>query len=58
MAKTYTCRDVGVDCDWRAHADTVEEMMNIISEHASTVHNMVAIPADLRDKVVAAIHDE
>jgi hypothetical protein len=22
MSKTYTCRDVGVDCDWNTSGDT------------------------------------
>jgi len=49
MAKTYTCRDVGVDCDWKVSGK---------DEHARTVHKMDPIPADLERKVRAAIRDQ
>lgn len=35
MAKTYTCRDVGVDCDWKTSGATEDEVMALISEHAA-----------------------
>ena len=58
MAKTYTCRDVGVDCDWRTRGATDEEVMRNIREHARTTHNMQEIPRDLEGRVRAAIRDE
>lgn len=58
MAKTYTCRDVGVDCDWRVRGETSDEVMRKIREHARTTHRMEKIPADLEPKVWAAIRDE
>jgi predicted small metal-binding protein len=58
MAKTYTCRDVGVDCDWRTRGETDEEVMRNIREHARTAHDMQEIPADLEEGVRAAIKDE
>jgi predicted small metal-binding protein len=58
MAKTYTCRDVGVDCDWTVRGETEEEVMSKIREHARTTHKMDEIPSDLAPKVRAAIRDE
>ena len=29
MPKTYTCRDVGVDCDWKTSAETEDEIIAI-----------------------------
>jgi predicted small metal-binding protein len=58
MAKTYTCRDVGVDCDWTVRGETEEEVMSKIREHARTTHKMTEIPKDLAPKVRAAIRDE
>jgi predicted small metal-binding protein len=58
MAKTYTCRDVGVPCDWKVRAETEDEIMRKIRDHARTAHNMNEIPKDLAAKVKAAIHDE
>ncbi len=58
MPKTYTCRDVGVDCDWKVRGETAEELMTKIAAHARTTHNMKEIPKDLVSKVRAAIRDE
>jgi predicted small metal-binding protein len=58
MAKTYTCRDIGVPCDWRVRGETEEEIMKEIREHAKNTHDMQQIPADLEQKVRHAIRDE
>ena len=58
MVKTYTCRDVGVDCDWAASSETEEGLLEIIAEHAKNVHGMTEIPPELAAKVKAAIKDE
>jgi predicted small metal-binding protein len=58
VPKTYTCRDVGVDCDWKVRGKDEDEVMGKIREHARQVHKMDPIPADLERKVRAAIRDE
>lgn len=58
MAKVISCRDVGVDCDFQARGETVEEIMQKCAEHARTEHGMTEIPADLQAKVRAAIREE
>jgi predicted small metal-binding protein len=58
MTKTFTCRDVGVDCDWRTRGTTDEELMHNIREHARTAHNLQEIPQDLEGQVRGAIRDE
>jgi predicted small metal-binding protein len=58
MRKTYTCRDVGVDCDWRAGGKDEAEVMGKIREHARQEHNLDPIPAELEQKVRDAIRDE
>jgi predicted small metal-binding protein len=58
MPKTYTCRDVGVDCDWTARGRDEAEVMGKIREHAREVHNLDPIPAELEQKVRGAIRDE
>jgi predicted small metal-binding protein len=58
MPKTFTCRDVGVDCEWKARGSDQEDVMRKIREHARTVHKMDPIPADLERKVRTAIRDE
>lgn len=58
MAKIVSCRDAGADCDFVARGDSEEEVLRQVAEHARTDHNMSDIPADVRDKVRAAIRDE
>jgi predicted small metal-binding protein len=58
MAKVLRCRDVGVDCDFVARGATVEEVMEKAKDHACSDHGFTGIPAELADRVMAAIHDE
>jgi predicted small metal-binding protein len=58
MAKTVSCRDVGMDCDFVAKGETNEDIMRQAAEHARTAHNMNEIPPEVVDKVRSAIRDE
>lgn len=58
MTKTVSCRDVGADCDFVARGNSEEEIMQTLSEHARTDHNMNEIPQELAERARAAIHDE
>jgi predicted small metal-binding protein len=57
MAKSICCRDVGMDCDFTAQADTTEELMQKCSEHAKADHGISEIPPELAQKVLAAVRD-
>ncbi|MFQ5857779.1 MAG: DUF1059 domain-containing protein [Anaerolineae bacterium] len=58
MAKVLRCRDVGMDCDFVARAETEEEILEKVAEHAQTVHNMDEIPEEVLAKVRSVIRDE
>lgn len=58
MAKVLRCRDVGMDCDFVARAETEEEILKKAAEHVQTVHNMKDVSEELVEKVRAAIRDE
>ena len=58
MAKVVSCRDVGMDCDFVAKGDSEQDVLQQCAEHARTDHGMDEIPAEVTDKVRAAIHDE
>jgi len=58
MAKALRCRDVGMDCDFVARAETEEEILKKAAEHAATAHEMKEIPEEVLEKVRAAICDE
>lgn len=57
MAKTYTCRDVGVDCDWNTSGESEDEVMANIQEHAAKIHPDIELTPDLVDAVRGAIKD-
>ena len=57
MAKTLCCRDVGVDCDFQASGETVDDILRQTAEHAKSAHGFDSIPPELGEKVMAAIKD-
>jgi len=57
MTKMLRCRDIGVDCDGVIQAETEEELMRKVAEHAKTVHGMSEISPDMVAKVKAAIKE-
>ncbi|MCL4411568.1 DUF1059 domain-containing protein [Candidatus Marsarchaeota archaeon] len=57
MAKTFACRDIGMNCGFKARANSEDELMKKIAEHAKTAHNMQQIDAGTMAKVKAAIKD-
>ena len=58
MAKVLRCRDVGMDCDFVARADSEEELLIKAAEHAAETHSMKEIPDAVLSQVRAAIQDE
>ncbi|HYH12375.1 MAG TPA: DUF1059 domain-containing protein [Thermomicrobiales bacterium] len=61
MAKELHCRDVGPDCDAVVTAESEDEILAQVAEHAKTVHGMSddevsdpAFQAHVRDQ----IHDQ
>jgi len=57
MVKKFKCADIGMKCGFETTADTTEQLMPKIAEHAKTVHGMTEIPKDTLAKVQAAIKD-
>lgn len=58
MSKVVRCRDVGVDCDFEARGDTVQEVIKKCEEHARSKHGIQELSANLTAKVKAAIREE
>jgi predicted small metal-binding protein len=58
MAKVIRCRDVGVDCDFEARGETVDDVLKQCAQHAHDDHGMDEIPPELVEKVKAGIRDE
>ena len=61
MAKTFTCRDVGVDCPYVARGETEEDLMADVIKHGKEVHGytdeQLSNP-EMMKKVKSAIKEE
>jgi predicted small metal-binding protein len=57
MAKQLRCRDVGLNCDFEARADTEEEVLRQAAAHARSAHQIAEMPPELATKVRAAIRN-
>ena len=55
MSKAYTCRDIGMECEWSACAETEGELLLLIGEHFAKVHEVTETPPCLLAKVREAI---
>ncbi|MCK4868255.1 MAG: DUF1059 domain-containing protein, partial [Alphaproteobacteria bacterium] len=55
--KSYTCRDVGVECDWKTSGETEGEIMAAIQKHAAEVHPTIELTPELVGAVRAAIKE-
>ena len=58
MSKAFTCRDIGMGCDWKTSAETEGELLLLIGEHMAQVHEISDTPPDLVMRVRGAINDE
>ncbi len=58
MAKTFACRDIGLECGFTAKADSKDELMQKVAAHAKTAHNMEHIDEETMAKIEAAVKDE
>ncbi len=58
MAKVIRCREVGFDCDGVIRAETEEEALKMVAEHAKTAHGLQDISEEVLEKVKAAMKEE
>ncbi len=58
MTKVVDCRDLGFDCEAVVHAETEEEALKMVAEHAKEVHGMQEVSPDVIEKVRSVMRDE
>ena len=51
-------KDIGVDCDFEARGETVEEILVECAEHGRDVGGMNELPSEMVDKLRACIRNE
>ena len=60
MAKMYSlsCRDIGVDCDFKAHGSSMDDVMQQCADHGMKHHNMQGFGPELYSKMQRAVRVE
>ena len=58
MTKVVNCGDVGFECEGVIRAETEEEALKLVAEHAKEVHGMQEVTPDVVEKVRAVMRDE
>jgi predicted small metal-binding protein len=58
MSKVVHCRDVGFDCDGVVRAETEEEALRQVAEHARTQHGLTEVTPEVAAKVKSVMRDE
>jgi len=55
MTLSLACKDVGTNCSFTAKAETEEELLKKVAQHAKEAHGMTSIDAATLAKVKSAI---
>ena len=55
MTLSIACKDVGTDCSFTAEAETEEELLKKVAQHAKEAHGMTTVDAATLAKVKSAI---
>lgn len=58
MTKVVHCRDVGFDCNAVVRAESEEAALQIVADHAKSVHNMETVTPEVVEKVRSVMRDE
>ena len=58
MSKIIHCRDVGFDCNGVIKAETEEEAMKLVADHAAKVHGVTQITPEIAQKVKSVMKEE
>ena len=57
MTKVVNCRDVGYDCEGVVKADTEDETLALVAEHAKSAHGLEEVTPEVVVKVKSVMHD-
>jgi predicted small metal-binding protein len=57
MKKSISCVDLGADCAWSDSAETEEQLMEKVAQHAKEDHPDMEIIPDIAAKIKSAIKE-
>jgi len=57
MTKSISCSDAGSDCGWSATAETEEDLMKKVEQHAQEEHKDMKITPEVIAKIKSIIQE-
>jgi predicted small metal-binding protein len=57
MAKKFVCSEIGMKCGYQVTANTTEELMPKIADHAKNAHGMMTVPDEIMAKIKSVIKE-
>ena len=57
MTKSISCADTGADCSWSVTAETEEEIMSKVAQHAKEKHEDMEVTPELVAKIKSHIKE-
>ena len=58
MTRVVHCRDVGFDCEGVCKAESKEELLQQVAEHANAARGVEAVTVDIVEKVRSVVRTE
>jgi len=58
MAKTLHCNDLGFDCGFVAKAESEEDLLGQVADHAASVHGIKEVTPELLAQVKGAVKED
>lgn len=58
MTKVVNCRDVGFDCDGVVRAESEQELLAKVAQHAKEVHGLTEVTEEIVAKVQSVTREE
>lgn len=58
MTKVVNCRDVGFDCEGVVKAETEDETLAKVAQHAADAHGLADVTPEIAEKVLSVMREE
>ena len=58
MTYVVNCRDVGFDCDGVVRAESVDQLLQQVAEHAQSTHGLNEVTDEIVEQVKSVIRED
>jgi predicted small metal-binding protein len=57
MARTFACREIGIECQWLITAETEDRLLSKIQGHVAEIHRDLDMTPEFTAKIEGAFRD-